>query len=570
MNNSSLRPPAIAAIFAMTLALLLCAPLSRAASPELSDASREALRLGERIYREGILPSGEPLRASATSGHAAPGLTFACISCHLRSGLGAFDEGIYTPPINGAKLFRPLPRMFKGNELSIDIVEPLRPAYTDDSLIEVLRSGKGPGGRVLGDGMPRYPLKDSDARLLVSYLRSLSSHFSPGVVEQNLHFATVISDGVNSKKSEAMLGVLEQFIKNQNSRFQAASDPRSRLMAQNMMGSVLAGRSFSLSHWTLTGPPDSWRRQLEEYNRKEPPFALLGGMVEGSWQPVHRFCEDNGIPSFFPLTELPVISDVDWYTLYLSRGYYQEGESAARYLHDRGELPGGVLQLVRSSPEGEALSAGFQQTWQALGHRAPVKVQLPSGTAVDREFLTRLLDKEQPETLLLWDNAGVIPTLESVSRRDGRPGTVILSARYLGEKIWNLPESLRDEVFLTYPFFFSPYTPRSGMAAQKIPVDLKKSLRRSEVPLMDELQQTATLTKSLTQLFFPLLIELKGNYYRDNLLDTMGMMADQQYPLYGRVSFGTGSRYAAKGCHIVQLTHGADPELVKKSSWDSQ
>ena len=108
------------------------------------------------------------------------------------------------------------------------------------------------------------------------------------------------------------------------------------------------------------------------------------------------------------------------------------------------------------------------------------------------------------------------------------------------------------------------------MGVQKIPTDRKLTLRRADVPFNDEIQRVVTLTKSLTQLFYPLLIELKGNYYRDNLLDTIGMMADQQYPLHGRVSFGTGQRYAAKGCYLVQLGHGVNPELIKKSEWDIQ
>ena len=34
-----------------------------------------------------------------------------------------------------------------------------------------------------------------------------------------------------------------------------------------------------------------------------------------------------------------------------------------------------------------------------------------------------------------------------------------------------------------------------------------------------------------------------------------------------RISFGTGQRFASRGCFIVQLSHGDVPELVKKSGW---
>ena len=62
-------------------------------------------------------------------------------------------------------------------------------------------------------------------------------------------------------------------------------------------------------------------------------------------------------------------------------------------------------------------------------------------------------------------------------------------------------------------------------------------------------------------------MDMKGNYYRDNFLDVIGMMDDLEVPLYERLSFGPGQRYASKGCYIVQLSKGEKPELVKKSDW---
>ena len=63
------------------------------------------------------------------------------------------------------------------------------------------------------------------------------------------------------------------------------------------------------------------------------------------------------------------------------------------------------------------------------------------------------------------------------------------------------------------------------------------------------------------------LMDMRGNYYRDNFLDVIGMMPDQKFPLYERLSFGHGQRYASKGCYIVRLSKGPKPELIKKSDW---
>src|SRR5689334_9357340 len=89
---------AIAVICCTLLSLLLASAGTCAAAPALSAAAQETLRQGERIYREGILPSGKPLLTSAAGGTSVPGTSYACVSCHLRSGLGSLEGGILTPP----------------------------------------------------------------------------------------------------------------------------------------------------------------------------------------------------------------------------------------------------------------------------------------------------------------------------------------------------------------------------------------------------------------------------------------------------------------------------------------
>ncbi len=100
----------------------------------------------------------------------------------------------------------------------------------------------------------------------------------------------------------------------------------------------LSYRKLSLSVWELKGPAETWRGQLEDYYRKEPVFALLGGIAAGEWKPIHEFSEEHRIPCIFPITDFPVISETDWYTLYFSKGIYQEGEAVAHHLARMAEL----------------------------------------------------------------------------------------------------------------------------------------------------------------------------------------------------------------------------------------
>jgi hypothetical protein len=49
----------------------------------------------------------------------------------------------------------------------------------------------------------------------------------------------------------------------------------------------------------------------------------------------------------------------------------------------------------------------------------------------------------------------------------------------------------------------------------------------------------------------------------------MEMVANQESSIavYPRLTFGPDQRYASKGCYIVQLTPGPNPEPVKRSDW---
>ena len=578
MTNSRYIRNQVACLIALLLTINLTSSCTRSPkTPSLSPQDQEAQLLGERIYREGVLPSEKLLRIFVKGDPSVPGTAFACASCHLRSGLGSFDEGVYTPPTNGAKLFQPLEMLYKGIRQNPKYfsLPPRRPAFTDASLSTVIRSGKDPAGRVLNDVMPRYLIEDDDMAILISYLKSLSSQFSPGVTDTTIRFATVITDDVSQEDREAMLAPLEYYFRLNNNQVDSFNDPRrikSRRMAAVMLGSMeLATKKILLSRWVLTGPPETWRNQLQEYNRREPVFALLGGITNGDWKPIHQFSEENQIPCLFPNTDFPVISDNDWYTLYLSKGYYQEGEGAARYLNSKSELINdkAVVQIVRASREGKALSEGFQQTWQDFGQQAPVTVTLQPGEKLSKDLLKKVLAKERPAALIVWDDPKALPALESLAVMKNRPVMSIVSSSYLGKSIWTLKQQIRDFTYITYPFSFSPYAPKSSMGGgvEKVGDDTQETLKKAQIPLADKTQKLSSISQALTQILTTALMDMKGNYYRDNLLDVIGMMMDKQYPLYGRISFGPGQRYASKGCFIVQLSKGAKPKLVKKSDW---
>ncbi len=535
--------------------------------------SQEFQRIGERMYREGILTSGEPMRAVVKGDLPVHGTSFSCESCHQRSGLGCLEGGVYTLPTNGAKLFKPFQEFFKNIEQKYFPPAPRRPAYTDTTLAEVIRSGITPSGKPLNEVMPRYLLEDEDMAILISYLKTLSVQFSPGVTSTTLNFATIITEDVPPEDSNAMLGPLEQYINiknNQSSAYKTRQGTKSRQMAENMLFSKeLATRNLKLSRWILKGPPETWRAQLEDYYRKEPVFALLGGISNGDWSPMHKFSEDKQLPCLLPFTDFPVISEKDWYTLYPSKGYFQEGAATARYLNSRDGLSmkSLILQIVRNSDKGRALSSGFDQTWLEVGRTSSITVRLNAGEQLTSKLLNQLLRKNKPAAIIIWDGPEALPALEILADIKERPDIAIVSSRYLGDSFRAIPESAKDFTYITFPFAFALKTIKTSMGSTIVPDDTVLSVKLANIPNLRSTDRISSLSNTITQLVTMSLMDMGGSYYSDNFFDVMSMLADQASPVFGRLSFGPGQRYASKGCYIVQLTKGSDPELLRKSDW---
>ena len=551
-------------LMALVLIMLVLAPVAFASdissSPPAGLSREEALRLGEAMYREGILPSGKHIQAAVEGDMAVDGSMFTCASCHMRSGLGSVEGTIISPPTNGEKLYRPFKSgqefsEYQRKHLPAYLQSPdIRPAYTDKTLAEVLQTGVDPGGRKIDPIMPRYLIEGRDMDILVYYLRNLSSTPSPGVTDTTLRFATIVSEGVSKVDRDAMLLPLSAYIRDRKVQapyFRART--KSELFAEEMS---LAYRELSLATWVLKGPPRTWRRQLENYYKKEPVFAILGGVVKGDWLPIHEFCEQNRIPCILPVTDQPVISDTDWYTLYFSKGPYQEGEAAARFLKDR---DGPVVQVFRKTDKGLRLAQGFRETRKKLGMPVAEEVALGPNEKITESRGKELSDRYKGGTLVLW--LGVDDLTRMARPAGGNSAiTYIASATVLGDDLYKLPDSLRPHVFITYPYRLPEDRKRAeNMVKQWLKV---KKIPGKDLSISTDMYFLGTL---LTNIF----MHMQRNYYRDYFLDVIDMLEDSTDSIanYPRLSFGPGQRYASKGCYIVQLSSGGKPEVIRKSDW---
>ncbi|GAB6193608.1 ABC transporter substrate-binding protein [Desulfocastanea catecholica] len=553
--------------------------LSSSHSAELIEgySPEEALRLGERMYRDGILPSGEPMQAMVMGDIPFDGRMFTCDDCHQRSGLGSKEGTVITWPTNGRELYSPrrstgafrqpaseaekknfrrkLPQYFQQ-------IEDVRPAYTDKTLARVLRVGKDPADRKLDPIMPKYRLSNKNMAILVYYLKNLSVELSPGVDETFLQFATVIASDVAEEKKTAMLSVLQAHIDAHNSQTRhedrrAASGPFYKSERHQ------AYRKLQLHVWELTGPETTWPEQLEKYYASQPVFALLGGITGGSWEKIHAFSKQYKVPCIFPVTDLPVISDSDWYTLYFAKGYYQEGESTAKYVRAEMGLDKQlkIVQVYRQGDgRGSALARGFAETWRKMGGTGLEDLLLRENSLDRDRIFSELFTGDKPVVLLVWLDESDTDTFKNLSSHAGRAAMMFTSSSLLHHDFSIISDQLRENLLVTYPYSLPQEDERSRFAVERW-------LQARKIPVVDfDIQAKMYF---LGWMLPGAIKSMRHEFFRDKFLEGFDMMIDQDYAIavYPRLTFGPGQRYASKGCYIVKLTKGENPELVPTSDW---
>lgn len=488
---------------------------------------------GERMYRLGLLPDGRPMEGTVNGDMKVSGQAVTCASCHLRSGLGSMEGGIRTLPISASWLFRPLHRYFptltgtERDNLPLRFqAPPLRPAYTDASLARLLRTGLDPNGRRLNPVMPIYDLDERTAGLLVDYLKGLSAAASPGVGAESMALATVVAGDVPPEDEARMMASLEQGVAVHNRLGPGAQGIMGNALAMKEMN--LGYRRWTLARWRLQGPPSTWRAQLEALDRAAPVFALVGGLAQGSWEPIHRFCEDRGIPCILPLTDLPSTAPGSFYTLYFSKGLWLEGAASARFLLKDPRAPRvrSAVQVAGKDEAARALAAGFRETWRSLGGGPLEEISLEKGEAPGPGLRSALQGMDRP-ALALWTGPEGFKALEDPAADSARPAAAVVSATLGGpDGAALLPPGARSVTFTAQPYPADP-------------------------ALAGDPRRIASRARTSVEILSRGLGRMERNFHRDYLLDLVGMLNDETRTDYGRLTFGPGQRFASKGCRVV-------------------
>jgi hypothetical protein len=508
---------------------------------------------GRRIYRDGVLPSGEPMTGFVQGDIALTGEQVTCGWCHRRSGLGASEGQDVVPAVTADILYTPLRLPTSKPPLAPE----QRPAYTDDTLKRAIRDGIGADGEPFDPLMPRYPLDDAELDLLLAYLKTLTTAPDPGVDAQDIHFATIVSDGVDAATRDAVLAVYDKFfeqknVETRNESRRAAHAPRHKAW---VFGPY---RKWVLHVWRLEGPPESWPAQLAARYAEQPVFAVIGGLVDGPWRPVHDFCESQQLPCLFPRTDLPVVDEPGFYSAYLSRGMFLEADIVRRHLAEAAREP--IVQVYRlDDPRSVAAAARLRGRAAASG-TAVTDIGVADAATADAAFWRSVAAQTGDGTLVAWLGPAALDGLWT-SASLARIRRIYLSTTLYGHAPGALPNSARERVFLVHPYALPASVPRlliratGWFRAKRIDAP---DARREQADAFFALKMTGAALRAM-----------RGFFVREYLLEKLEHMTENASytSVYSHVALAPGQRFASQGAYITRFDPSGSDALVAVTDW---
>ncbi|HXU94321.1 MAG TPA: hypothetical protein VFP33_11770 [Gallionella sp.] len=575
--------------------MLLGVVLPLAASAAEINPSATELELGRRIYQEGVLPSGAPLRGIRMADSMVSGAEAACVNCHRRSGMGGVEGDVQVSPINGRFLFP------QRGDTALATMDPrvgkrmnqAHAPYNDESLGIAIRRGINNSGREMSVVMPRYTLSEPEMKALTAYLGQLSGQWSPGVTAETLRFATVIAPDVEPERRKVLIDMMRTAFNQKNGSTATASNFRGRRHMTSAAEFVLGTeRKWELDVWELQGPPDSWGGQLDEHYRQHPVFALVSGLSNSTWQPVHDFCERQQVPCWFPSVDLPPATQA-FYPLYFSRGVALEAGVLARHLTDKGrQRPQRLVQVYRDETVGRGAASAMTQTLVGSGITVEDRI-LSDGSP---EAFRKAMAAVRPgDSVMLWLRPADMRALGKVPPSAAIYFSAVLSAGEHGP----LPAEWKRSARLVYPYEL-PDKRQANLAYFHQWLEMR-NLALVDEPLQSEVFfalnfLTDTLAEMLDNLYRDYLMERAENMIskyeggkaeeqaraRDSLRSeargmvvvSQGGMNDEAQrgsrsgtTIYPRLSLGPTQRFASKGGYIVRFASPSSDTLVAESGW---
>jgi ABC-type branched-subunit amino acid transport system substrate-binding protein len=502
--------------------------LTMVLGPVLVDAAPSAAQSwGKQIYLQGTSPTGGEITASVgTEGVSLPASAVPCASCHGPDGLGRPEGGVQPPDIRWSELTKSYGHAHENGRK--------HPAFDENSLARVLRTGLDPASNRLDPSMPLYTMSVEDMDSLVAYIRFLETDWDPGVEQDRIQVATLLPlQGPQGGLGQAMAQVMHAHFEEVNKR-----------------GGIF-GRKLELLAIPYGASAKGTLDNLSSAFEKEGIFALVGAYTIGLDEPILEMLREQGAPLVGPFTLNPGDAFINADSFYIYPGFAEQAVVLVEQAFK--EEAEGNISLVLAGPEGDHIDsviASVEDWLPKHKKNKPKTLRYRQSELNTAEIAEKLQTFSTDAVLFLGNQTELESLLIALDERKHRPRIYALSA-FVPRQLSDAPEAFDKRIFLAYPTLSSDMSAAGRAEYQRL----------AELHALphDHLQgQVAALAAA------KLLVEgLRGAGHtlnRPGLVEAIEALYRYDTGLTPPLTYGPNRRIGAKGAHVMVV------DLVKKST----
>ena len=511
---------------AMLLALFFAPPTVKA---ELTTEQA----WGKQIYFEGTSPTGGEITAIVgTEGVSLPASAVPCASCHGTDGLGRPEGGVLPPDIRWSELTKGYGHVHEDGRK--------HPAFDENSLARLIRTGLDPASNRLDESMPLYSMSVEDMDSLVAYIRFIENDWDPGIGKDSVQVGTLLPlQGSQGELGKAMAQAMLAYFREINER-----------------GGIF-GRKLELLAIPYGSSAEATLDNLRAAFEKEGVFALVGAYTVGLDEQILELLREQKMPMVGPFTLNPGDAFLNADVFYIYPGFAEQAQALAVEAVGRMKGASGALMII--GPEGgnvDALVAAVEEKQPKDKTFKFETLRYERGKLDAAALANNLQQAESDAVVFLGGQADLQSLLVELDNLKHYPGIFALSA-FVSRPLYEAPQTFNERIYLSYPTVSSDVSAEGGAEYQKL-------ARKHALPPGHLQAQVAALAAA------KLLEEgLRGagrTLNRERLVEAIEALYRYDTGFAPPLTYGPNRRIGAMGAHMMKVDI-ANKKTVPVGEW---
>jgi ABC-type branched-subunit amino acid transport system substrate-binding protein len=377
--------------------------------------------------------------------------------------------------------------------------------------------------------MPRYVMTPEQMKDLVAYLRKLGKEADadPGVTDQKIKIGAALP----------LSGTLAEI----------GQDVKATLSASfaqiNAQGGIY-GRSFELVVEDSRGEPAETLEATRRLIERDNVFALVGSFEPRDGAAVNELLKRSEVPLVGPVTLSPRPTlPPNPYVFYLLPTFNDQARALVDFVKTKAQSGQARLGVFYSDSDFDMDALSGLRSQAKMYSMEIVAEQGYNAGRFSPKSAIELLTRTKPDYVFFFGGANDFNTLAREMEQAKLKRTPLLSsATMIGRGAFNLPESVAEQTFLSYP---------ASLPDQYEFAEFINIMQRARVPLRNPAFQAVAY--AATQILFEATKSAGRQLDRAALISSLEQIRELKTGVVPPVTFGPNQRVGSNGSYVVRI-----------------